>query len=358
LLFVRQGRLIAQEFDPVTSALSGNAFPIAEQLVAVGDSSATGLSASAAGPIVYRGGAGTGLHRQFVWVDRSGKEISKVGDPDDASPADMTLSPDGRRIAMSRVVNGNMDIWTLDLARGLLSRFTFDGSGEADPIWSHDGQRIIFNSDRSSVFDIYRKPFTGAGGEDLVLATPQNKAPLDWSPEGRFILYRSPGPTTGFDLSALRLDGERKPFPVVQTNFEERDGQFSPDGKWIAYQSNESGRMEILAQRFPGPGGKLQISTNGGAQARWRPDGKELFYIALDGRLMAVPIRFTDSGQSVEAGAPVALFATHVGGAIQGASTPNYLVSPDGLRFLMNTIVEEVPSPITVILNWHPEHGK
>jgi hypothetical protein len=161
-----------------------------------------------------------------------------------------------------------------------------------------------------------------------------------------------------FDLSALRLDGERKPFPVVQTNFEERDGQFSPDGKWIAYQSNESGRMEILAQRFPGPGGKLQISTNGGAQARWRPDGKELFYIALDGRLMAVPIRFTDSGQSVEAGAPVALFATHVGGAIQGASTPNYLVSPDGLRFLMNTIVEEVPSPITVILNWHPEHGK
>jgi WD40-like Beta Propeller Repeat len=123
-------------------------------------------------------------------------------------------------------------------------------------------------------------------------------------------------------------------------NFEERDGQFSPDGKWIAYQSNESGRMEILVQQFPGPGDKLQISTNG-AQARWRPDGKELFYIALDGRLMAVPIRFVANGQSVEIGTPAALFATHVGGAIQGTNTPYYVVSSDGQQFLMNTIATE-----------------
>ena len=150
------------------------------------------------------------------------------------------------------------------------------------------------------------------------------------------------------------MDGDRKPFPVVQTNFDERDGQFSPDGKWIAYQSNESGRFEIYVQPFPGPGGKLQISTNGGAQVRWRRDGKELFYIALDDRLMAVPIRLASNGQTVEPGSPIPLFATRVGGALQTIFRQQYMVSPDGQRFLMNTITEEAASPITVILNWKP----
>jgi Tol biopolymer transport system component len=152
------------------------------------------------------------------------------------------------------------------------------------------------------------------------------------------------------------MDRERKPVPVAQTNFEERDGQFSPtDGKWIAYQSNESGRMEIWVQSFPGPGGKLQVSTNGGAQVRWRPDGKELFYIALDGQLMSVPIRFTNS-QTAEAETPVALFATHVGGALQSTASRFYNVSPDGKQFLMHTIATEAGnSPITVILNWKPK---
>ena len=147
---------------------------------------------------------------------------------------------------------------------------------------------------------------------------------MDWSPDGRFLLYRSIDPKTGSDIWALPLDGDRKPFPVVQTNFDERDGQFSPDGKWIAYQSNESGRFEIYVQPFPGPGGKSQVSTNGGAQVRWRRDGKELFYIALDGRLMAVPIRLASNGQAVEAGTPVPLFATHVGGACSIARQTQY----------------------------------
>jgi hypothetical protein len=152
------------------------------------------------------------------------------------------------------------------------------------------------------------------------------------------------------------MDGTGNPFPVVQTAFEERDGQFSPDGKWIAYQSNESGRSEIVVQPFPGPGDKLQISTNGGAQVRWRHDGKELFYIALDGQLMAVPIQIAASGRSIEASSPVSLFATRVGGALQGPNKQQYVVSLDGQRFLMNTLAEgDQPSPITVILNWKPK---
>jgi len=151
------------------------------------------------------------------------------------------------------------------------------------------------------------------------------------------------------------MNGDGKPFPVVQTNFDERDAQFSPDGKWIAYQSNESGRFEIYIQPFPGPGSKLQVSTNGGAQVRWGPNGKELFYIALDARLMAVPIRLASNPQTAEPGSPTPLFATRVGGALQGLFRQQYDVSSDGARFLMNTITEEAASPITVILNWNPE---
>jgi Tol biopolymer transport system component len=296
------------------------------------------------------------VQRQWVWFDRSGKEIGKLGAPDHANTENASISPDGRRIALNRTVNGNTDIWLLDVVSGALSRFTFDMATEVAPVWSRDGRSIVFSSNRKGVFDLYQKSVTGAGGEDLVLATPQNKGASDWSPDGRFVLYRSPtSPATGFDVWAVPITGERKPIPVAQTNFEERDGQFSPDGKWVAYQSNESGRMEIWVQSFPNPGGKSQVSTNGGAQVRWGPDGKELFYIALDGQLMSVPIRLTDN-QIVEAGTPVALFATHIGGAVQGAYPQYYIVSPDGKKFLMDTIVTEGSnSPITLILNWKPK---
>jgi serine/threonine protein kinase len=354
LFFARQGKLIAQKFDPAKLKLSGNPFPVADQSLALGGSATSvGLSASAAGPIVYRGDQAGGLKRQFVWFDRFGKETGKVGPPDDANPLGQSLSPDGRRIAMMRTVDGNTDIWTLDLARGALSRVTFDKAIEVDPVWSYDGRSIFFSSNRKGVFDIYQKSATG-GGEDLVLATPLNKGVSDVSPDGRFVLYRSPG-KTGFDVWAVPMDGERKQVPVAQTDFEERDGQFSPDGKWVAYQSNESGRVEIWVQSFPGPGGKVQVSNNGGAQVRWRPDGKELFYIALDGQLMSVPIRYPNS-QTVEAETPVVLFPTHVGGAVQSLAPQFYNVSADGKQFLMDIIVTEAGnSPITVILNWKPK---
>ena len=348
LLFIRQGTLFAQNFDPVRLTLSGNAFAMAEQ-VATHMLLSPALSASAAGPIVYRPGSPAG-QRQFAWFDRSGKEIGKVGDPDTADPRDPSMSPDGHRLAVRRNIGGNVDIWLLEISRGVLSRFTFDAANETFPIWSPDGSRIAFSRNQEGG-RLYQKSATGAGNEELLLARPGIPNPTDWSPDGRFLLYRYTPPNMTTDIWALPMQGERKPFPVVATNFIERDGQFSPDGKWIAYQSDESGRFEIYIQPFPGPGGKSQISKNGGAQVRWRRDGKELFYIGLDGRLMAVPIQVAANGQTI-AGVPVPLFATHIGGAVQGVSTQQYVVSPDGQRFLMNTVTDEGTSPITVILNW------
>jgi serine/threonine protein kinase len=354
LLFVRQGTLFTQNFDPIRLELSGSPSPVAEELAVDAVVYVAALSASVSGPIVYRAGSAGGT-RQFAWFDRSGREIAKVGSPDNNFVLNPSLSPDQRRVALYRTVKGNSDVWLLETERGVISRFTFDAANDNNPLWSPDGNYIVFGSNRNGVYDLYRKPAAASGSEIALLVTAQNKSATDWSPDGRFILYRSQDPKMSYDIWALPLDEGRKPFAVVQTKFEERDGQFSPDGKWIAYQSNESGRFEIYIQRFPGPGRRWPISTNGGAQVRWRSDGKELFYIALDGRLMASPIRLSSNDQTVEAGTPIPLFDTRVGGAVLGVNKQQYMVSSDGQRFLMNAFTEEAASPITVILNWQPK---
>ena len=255
-------------------------------------------------------------------------------------------------MALTRNVDGNGDVWLLDVGRGVLSRFTSDPAFDDSPIWSPNSSRIVFSSARKGARALYEKPAASAETEELLLATDQNLVPLDWSSDGRFLLYRSNDPKTSFDVWALPFDKVSKPFPVVRSSFEEREAQFSPDAKWVAYQSNESGRFEIYVQPFPGPGARIPISANGGAQARWRRDGKELFYIALDGYLMAVPIRLDSNGQSIEAGRPAQLFNSRVsGGAVQSATTQQYAISSDGQRFLVNTDAGET-SPITVVLNW------
>jgi hypothetical protein len=354
LLFIRQGALFAQKFDLGRLALKDTPFLIAEQ-VAMNGAGGAALSVAAAGSIAYH--TGSLGDRQFVWFDRSGKEIEKIGNPDGANPLNPSLSPDGRFVGMYRGVNGNQDIWLLELARTVLRRFTSDPGQDQTPIWSPDGSRIVFTSSRKGPFDLYIKP-VASGNEELLLTTPLTKGPTDWSPDGRFLLYRSNDPKTGYDLWALNMDGDRKPFPVVQTEFDERDGQFSPDAKWIAYQSDESSHFEVYVQPFPGPGRRVQISTNGGAQVRWRRDGRELFYVALDEMLMAVPIRFSNNGQEVEPGAPIPLFTTHIGGAIQGTNRQQYVASAEG-RFLLNELTESSSAtPITLILNWHPQQNR
>ena len=240
----------------------------------------------------------------------------------------------------------------MDLVHGRLTRSTFDAGGDRYPIWSPDGSRIAF---RKGPINLYMKPpSTGAGTEELLLETPNNKIAQDWSRDGRFLLYVETDPKTSRDLWVLPLTGnERKPRVFVNTPYEERGGQFSPDGRWIAYETNESGIFQVVVQPFPEPSHKWPISTTGGTQPRWRGDGKELYFIAPDGKLMAVPV--TAQGATFEAGTPVTLFPTRIASAAGGAAgKQQYAVSRDG-RFLINQTVEEsTTTPITLILNWKP----
>lgn len=353
LLFVRQGTLFAQGFDAVRGVMLGNAHPMAEQIAFGGPANLAAVSTSSAGPIAYRTGS-TGGKRQLIWVDRSGRQLATVTEPGSFGPAYVSMSPDHTRLAVQRSIDGNVDIWLIDLDRAGTVRFTTDPRPEIAPLWSPRGDRIVFSAiTRGEAFDLYQKTVDGVGS-DALLITEESKQATDWSRDGRYVLYRSRNPKTGWDIWALPLGPDKQPFPVVQTNFDERDAQFSPDGKWIAYQSNDSGRFEIYVQSFPRPGARIPVSTGGGAQAKWRSDGKELFYIASDGTLTAVAFHGDSSpGQSVRIGSPTPLFFANVG-AFEDISLPHYVVSPDGQRFLMDTVVEENAAAITVILNWKP----
>jgi eukaryotic-like serine/threonine-protein kinase len=244
------------------------------------------------------------------------------------------------------------DIWLLDGTR--MTRFTFDEETDALPIWSADGAHIVFMSSRKGRLDLYQKPSSGAGTEEVLFESSEAKFLTDLSTDGRFLLYflgSSSSPNT--DLWVLPLQGDRKPFAFLSTKFNERKGKFSPDGRWVAYQSNQSGRDEIYIRPFPGPGGQWQVSTEGGIWARWRRDGKELYYIAPDARMMSVAI--TSNGDTLDPDTPVPLFQTRiVGGGSDPAMSAEYDVASDG-RFLINVITEETTaSPITILQNWKP----
>jgi serine/threonine protein kinase len=350
LLFVRQGILLTQAFDVASRTLSGTAAPVAED-IAVDLENVAPVSVSPNGRMVYRAGTPTG-YRRLIWFDRSGHETGNVTDPDPASPLSPEMSSDGKRVVLYRTIDGNNDLWMLDTNRGVLGRFTFDPANEINPIWSPDGTRVIFGANRGGVFDIYQKPADGIGpATALLLKPPINKAPNDWSPDGQFILVRTLDPAKGYSIWAAPMGGAGEPFPVVDSSFNEREGQFAPDGRWIAYQSDESGRFEIYLRSFPDPTHQIRVSATGGAQVRWRRDGQELFFIGLDNRLMAAPVHRSDAG-TLDVGSPVPLFMTRVGGAVLGPRKQQYLVSRDGQRFLMNTVTTESSSPLRVILNW------
>jgi len=277
--------------------------------------------------------------------------VGSIGSPDDNNLAGLALDPAGQRIAVFYTVLGNFDIWLVDASRGIPARFTFDPALDCCPLWSPDGRRVIFTSSRSGPFGLYEKSASGAGDEQLLATETGN--PLSWSSDGRFLLYARADPKTGTDLWVLPLTGERKPLAVVQTAMDQPGGEFSPDSRWLAYESNESGRMEVYVQPFPEAGGKWQASMAGGTQPRWRRDGKELYYVAPDARLMAVPVAVSPDGKTLDLGVPAPLFRTRLAsGAGVTAGRPEYAVAPDG-RFLMNTVVEDTaPSLITIVLNW------
>lgn len=342
VLFARQGAVVAQRLNMTTLQKIGDPVPVARQVATPqGIVASVALSAAMTGPVAYRPDAG---ERQLQWVDRSGRQIGVIGGPDPAQPSDARLSPDGRTVALTRMVSGNIDVWLQETACDARQRFTTDPAREFGILWSPDSSHIIFGSTRKGVVDLYERSVGGVAAEPVLLESGESKNLYDWSSDGRWIVFATQSPKTARDLWALAMDGEKnekKPIAVAQTMSEEREARFSPDGRWIAYQSNESGRFEIYVQPFPGPGVRSQISTGGGTSPQWQRDGRQLFYLDQSNRVMTVSV--TPNGPRVEPGTPVALFPLP-----QGAS---YEASPDGQRFLINEITRE-PSPITILPNW------
>jgi serine/threonine protein kinase len=351
LLFLRERTLMAQAFDANKLQLTGEAFPIAEQ---VGFNAVNGrafFSVSETGVLTFL--SSSTPNTQLAWFDRRGKQLALVGAP--AADTGLRLSSDEKRLAVSRIdpQTATADIWLIDLARNNPSRFTFDPANESSPVWSPDGSRIVFASNRGGVVNIYQRLSNGTGNDELLLKFAEPTGPHDWSPDGKFILFGVLSPKTNVDLWFLPVSGDQKPTPFIQTEFSEIQGRFSPDGRWVAYASNESGPFQVYVQSYPTSGGKWQVSTGGGAQPQWRHDGKELFYLAPDRKLMAVEVNST--GPTFVAGVPQPLFEAHVvaifpGGAGTG---PYYAVTGDGQRFLLNTLAgDSTPVPLTIVLNW------
>ena len=336
LLFARQGALWARKLNPDYTSVEGNLIPVASKVAiqpnAVGNGT---FSASTAGSIAYRRSTGV---RQLVWLDRTGRTAARVGGPDDADISLGALSRDGLTAAIRRIVDGNIDIWLVETDRGVPRRLTTEPSNNDYPIFSPDGRQVAYVDDGSiDVNQLHVRRADSIGTATPLLESDQNKNPSDWSPDGRYVLYD----TQVSDVMALPMFGDRKPLAIASTQFAEAGARFSPDGRWVAFYTNEPGRNEVFVQPFPGVGPKVQVSLGGGQWPRWRRDGSELFYISLDNRLMAVPITF--SGGRFDAGAPRPLFPLQPGLGFEP--------SPDGQRFLTIVSVSEA-SPISVILNW------
>src|SRR5262245_28516856 len=348
LLFVRNGALMGQSFDARALKLVGEPFLIAEQVKTT--NLIPRVSVAESGTLVFQSAGAQ--PPQLVWFDRSGKQLGTVGESADYS--NPSLAPDGKRLAVGvrDPKTKTRDIWLFDLARGAKSRFTFDPADDLNPVWSKDGSRIFFTSDRKGRRDIYQKKVNAAEDEELVYASPEMKNVEDLSPDGRLLIYNTnPGGNnaTKIDLWLAPLEGERNPRPFLKTQFSEDQAVISPDGRWVAYRSDESGRGEIYVTTFPQLSGKWQVSVDGGMEPQWRRDGKELFFTDADRKLMAVEIK-TGSG-AFEAEAPKLLFEIPLSNRVRN----RFVVTGDGQRFLVITRLEDTRAPINVVVNWMAE---
>ncbi len=350
LLFMRGQSLMAQPFDPRRIELSGEPVPIAEHVAVNGATAYPLFSASHTGALIYQSGETSGGWN-LLWFDRDGKQTGAIPQVDRyLSPA---LSPDGSRLAVM-IFAGSLgigDIWIFDLARGTGTRLTFGGESHTAATWSSDGKTIYYASNLKGSSHIYAKAADGSGPERVVLETSDMvEIPDSTSGDGRYLVYHRRDQSkneTGYHLWAIPLSGDGKPFPVVQDAFDEGSAAVSPDGKWMTYQSNESGRREVYITAFPARGAKWQVSTNGGTSARWRRDGKELFFLDPTDKIVAVDVNA--SGNAVQLGTPHDLFQT-VG--IQREYGP-FDVTADGKKFVLNSgNLKEGSEPFTLVLNW------
>jgi len=342
LLFVREHTLVAQPFDPAKAKTTGEAVPLAEPVDYAPSVGQGFFSSSRNGTLVYTWGAFGGKKRQLTWFDRGGKSIRTVGMP--AATSWISLSPDGSTVAIDPMdAHGLSDIWLHDLSRGTASRFTFGGKANNSPVWSPDGSRIAFSSESYGTGQPYVKAANGVGAEEVLDQDPRENWITDWSRDGRYLIESVSDLKTLGDIWVIPQFGDKRRFPYMATEYRERGGKLSPNGQWLAYVSNESKRFEIYVQTFPEHGGKWQISTNGGDFPVWSRDGRELYFIGADRKLMAVEVK--GDSKKFAASLPKPLFEV----AEQG----HFDVSKDG-RFLIQVPVEQGPAnlPITVVTNW------
>jgi serine/threonine-protein kinase len=340
--------------------VSGDAVPIVEQVTADANTSTAAFSASDTGVITYRAGSFT-TQTQLTWVNRTGQPLRLIGPP--GVYRNPNLSPDGTRVALE-VTNSRsslQDVWVMDVASGTLAQRTFDPHNHIYPVWSPDGNRLVFGVDREpgSVFAVYERASDGTGSEERLLTAPTGAVPFSWSTDGRFLVYRtSPSVGGGLRLGVLPLSGDRMPHLYESSLAEstarlQTQATISPNGKWIAYISDESsGQQNVFVQSFPNSGSKYQVSHSGGIQPRWRRDSRELFYYAADGQLMAVPIT---GDTALNFGEAVPLFKPRLpyGPIPTTFVQPQYDVANDGQRFLLNVAVGQEDTPtITIIQNW------
>jgi Tol biopolymer transport system component len=345
VVFGRKNTLLAQAFDTKRVGLgTGDPAPVAEKISDAPNSSGLAYSMSDTGVLAYVSGATVGIS-QLTWVDRSGKTVGTLGQPGQYQFPQ--LSPDGTRLAVT-LFGANADIWVADVVRGLMTRATFDVATDSVAVWSPDGAKITFGSERVTGYsDLFQRLSSGAGTEEQLSKSTVAKFPFAWTPDGKSLLFSQSAPK-GFELWVLPLVGDRKTYPYLQTGFNSAQAQLSPDGHWVAYASNESGRYEIYVQSFPTPGAKAQLSGSGGNQPRWARDGKEIFYVAADRKLTAVAIR-TDT--AVHPGSATPLFETRLADPAP-YGLPQYEVAPDGKRFLLVAAKDTAAVPMTVVLNW------
>jgi eukaryotic-like serine/threonine-protein kinase len=358
LLFVRQSSLMAQPFDANRLELTGEAVPIAEQVLEDSSIANAWFSPSANGMLLYAEGAAK--NRQLVWFDRSGKQVGGV--PGDDAYAGIGLSHDGKKLVYYLDGTG-FDVWSFDIARGVKIPLTFgssSGQGNLYPVWSPDGKYVAYTSFRDGKYGLYQKSADGSGSEiQLLESTDHFRVPTSWSTDGRFLAYHegvsgrtyANGVPGGWSIWMLPLFGDLHAYPFIQSTFSAREANFSPDGKWLAYCSNEAGEYRVYVVPFPGPGGKWQVSLGDGRGPIWRRDGKEIFYLSADNKLMAVNVEA--SGGSFVSGQAHTLFDSHSYGVFG-----RYDASADGQRFVVVHEGNRPSTTLTFVTNWPAELKK
>jgi serine/threonine-protein kinase len=358
LVYAAAGTLRAVRFDLERLEVLGDPVPVVEQ-VATQASGAANFTVSRTGTLVYvPGGAGGGVRRSLAWVNRQGRE-----EPINAPPrayAEPRLSPDGTRVAVE-IRDQENDIWIWDLMRQTPTRFTFDPGNDLSPVWTPDSRRIIFTTQRGGISNLYWQAADNTGMVERLTTSMNFQAPTSISPDGKSLVFIEVTPGRAADLNLLAMDGQRATKPLIHTTFIEVNGEISPDGRWIAYQTNESGQDQVYVRPFPNvDSGRWLISTAGGTRPLWARNGRELFYVDGESTLMAVPIQ--TSGQAFNAGSPAKVFDAKIFADPAVSPGRTYDVSPDGQRFLVikDNAASDGASNATVpgmvvVTNWFEE---